>query len=237
MTRIFLTLTLLTSFLGAAPEGPDPAVAKLRDSLKTTMLQLRTEQGERAKIQAEKEELEIAKKKLEDQVATMTKNMADDKARADKSIAELTTKNEAQAKQATVLNDSLKQWQESHKKFENLAGTKESERARLAGEVVRLDRKVLDRETKNLELYKVGKEILSRYENYGLGRALLSKEPFTGLTKVKLQTLVQDYADKLTDQKIKPEGSKAAAAAKTTTPPPPSTPSKEAPKSDAKPKS
>jgi hypothetical protein len=45
---------------------------------------------------------------------------------------------------------------------------------------------------------------LDRYEKFGLGDALTAREPFVGLTKVKFQNLVQDYQDKLSDQKVKP---------------------------------
>jgi hypothetical protein len=53
-----------------------------------------------------------------------------------------------------------------------------------------------------LELYKLGNEILTRYEKFGLGEALQAKEPFVGVSRVKLQALVQDYKDKLLDQAI-----------------------------------
>lgn len=242
----FLCMALFSGIAYAEPQaaGPDPQLAKLRDQLKTTMLQLRTAQSETATMQAAKDEAEAANKDLKAKLEQALKNSAEDKTKADKVQADLSAKNEDAVKQIGTLNESLKKWQEGYGKMEGTAKTKESERARLADEVIRLDRKVLDRETKNIELFKLGKEILTRYENYGLGRALLSKEPFTGLSKVKLQTLVQDYADKLQDSKIKPEGSKAAAASKPTTPGPPPSPqapakpaAKEAPKSDAKPKS
>ena len=57
---------------------------------------------------------------------------------------------------------------------------------------------------KPLWTYKTGSEILSRYENFGLGEAIVAREPFVGITRVKLQNLIQEYGDKLADQKIKP---------------------------------
>ncbi len=84
------------------------------------------------------------------------------------------------------------------------ADKKEGDSAKLANDVVLLKRQVADRETKNLALFKLGNEILTRYEKFGLGEALLAREPFTGITRTKLETLVQDYSDKLADQRIKP---------------------------------
>ena len=56
--------------------------------------------------------------------------------------------------------------------------------------------------------------MLTRYEHFSLGDALTAREPFTRLTRVKIETLVQDYQDKLTDNKIKPEDSKPATPGK-----------------------
>jgi hypothetical protein len=53
-------------------------------------------------------------------------------------------------------------------------------------------------------MYRIGSEILKRYEGFGLGTAIAAREPFVGSMRVKLQNLVQDYADKLAEQKIKP---------------------------------
>ena len=57
---------------------------------------------------------------------------------------------------------------------------------------------------KNAAMYKIGTEILSRYEKFGLGDVITRKEPFIGTTRVKFENLMQDFSDGLTDQKIKP---------------------------------
>ena len=81
---------------------------------------------------------------------------------------------------------------------------KETERAKLAAEILVLKRKIDDREMKNLALFKLGNEILTRYQKFTLGEALAAREPFVGSTRAKLETLVQDYQDKLLDQRAKP---------------------------------
>jgi hypothetical protein len=80
----------------------------------------------------------------------------------------------------------------------------DTEHAKLASQIILLQRQLDDAITKNLALFKLGNEILTRYEHFGLGDALSAKEPFTQLTKVKLENFVQEYQDKLSDQKVKP---------------------------------
>ncbi len=55
-----------------------------------------------------------------------------------------------------------------------------------------------------VKLYTTAIEILTRYEKFGLGDALAAKEPFIGVTRVKLETLVQGYEDKLSNSKSNP---------------------------------
>ena len=90
-------------------------------------------------------------------------------------------------------------------KITDIANAKEAQRAQLADKVIALDRRVADQQTRNAAMYKVGTEVLSRYEKFGIGDALTSREPFVGLTRVKFENLIQDYADKLADERIKPE--------------------------------
>jgi hypothetical protein len=187
--------------LGAENANPE---ARLRELLRNTMLQLRTAEADRDALQNAKAEDEKQKKALEDQVAALTENARTDKEAADKTIADLNTKTIQQEAEIAQLKDALAKWKESQKQAVDLIGTKEAQRAKLAGENILLQRRVDDYHTKNLALYKVGTEVLDRYEKFGLGDALTAREPFVGLTRVRFQNLVQDYQDKLSEQKIKP---------------------------------
>jgi septal ring factor EnvC (AmiA/AmiB activator) len=201
---IFFTVTLAFVASTLAVEAPNPVEAKLRDGLKNTMLQLRTVQGEKAALEAEKAELEAKVAELTEKVDKLEKQSTDDKAAADKRIAEQVERLVERGNAVTKLETDLAASQKAHKEAAALAAKKEAERAKVNSDKIVLERKVADQQTKNAELYKLGSEILTRYEKFGLGTAIVAREPFVGLTRVKLQNLIQDYGDKLADQKIKP---------------------------------
>jgi hypothetical protein len=48
-------------------------------------------------------------------------------------------------------------------------------------------------------------EILDRYENYALGKALSAREPFIQKTRVTIETQVQDYKDTIIDSRLSAE--------------------------------
>ncbi len=175
------------------------------------MQQLQDAQGQIATLQAtqaqsDKDNADLKGKvdALNTQIASLIKQSADDKAASEKVIADLKSQNGDLLTQIGKLNEALAAWEKDDKQYVQLAKDKEAARAQLAVQVILLQRTVDDRETKNLALFNLGNEILTRYEKFSLGDALSAKEPFTGLTRVKLQEYVQDYKDKLSDQRVTP---------------------------------
>ena len=197
-----LTFTLAGSVL-AAPEV-NPAEAKLREGLKNTMLQLRAAQTEKATLQAAQAELEQKVQTLTEQLEALTKQSAADKEASDKRITELTERTVAKGNEIMALQQELDKSRLAHKAAADLAAKKEGERAKINSEKIVLERKVADQQAKNAAMYKIGSEVLTRYEKFGLGTAVTAREPFVGLTRIKLQNLIQDLGDQLADQKIKP---------------------------------
>jgi len=202
LVTLFIILSALP-LLYAAPEA-NPAEAKLREGLKNTMLQLRTVQGEKAVLEGTKAELEAQVAELTEKLEKLEKQSAEEKAAADKRITEQVERLVEKGNYAMKLETDLGASQKAHKQAAALAAKKEGERAKLLSDKVVLERKVADQQTRNFEMHKLGIEVLTRLEKFGLGTAIVAREPFVSLTKVKFQNLIQDYGDKLADQKIKP---------------------------------
>ena len=213
----FLLIAASTAFAEQQQDAVAIAMKKMRDSLRNTMIQLQTVEAERATLQTAKAEADEKIKSLTAQLVDEQKKSAEQKAAAEKEIATLKTQTANQAVELTGLKESLEKWKKHDEQAVAMLKAQASERSKLASEKIMLERKVADREAKNVELYKTGNEILTRYRKFGLGSALVAREPFTGISRAKLETLVQDYADKLADQKLKasddkPQPSKAVSS-------------------------
>jgi chromosome segregation ATPase len=202
MKRHLLLVALFTTFyysLGSIAAGADEA--RLRETLRSLTLRLRSAETERNNLLTEKAQFEQEKKTMTEKVNALTKQAAVDK----ETIANLSAKTEEQEKTLAETREALDKWKAGYEQIVAAGKKSEAERVRLAGEAIVFKRKVADRERKNAELFKIGSEILRRYEHFGLGDALAAREPFTGITRVKLENLVQDYQDKLTDAEVKPD--------------------------------
>jgi len=188
--------------LRAADEEVEVA-GRLRDALRTTMLQLRDAQSQVAALQTTEVTSELKVKKLESQVATLNKQALADRNTSTNMIAELEAKMDEQRIVLVGFQAAIETWKKSYGEVTTLAQKKELERAKFQAKSIELERQVQDQKIRNIKMYQVGMEILDRYEKFGLGDAILAREPFVGTTQVKFQNLIQNDQDKLADQRIK----------------------------------
>lgn len=220
LSFFFLMLTC-----AAFAQEISPAEQRLRDTLRSTMLQLRTAQKERANLQADKiqneakiQQLQTETESLNKKMAALNKDAAAEQEVAKKKLDVLQAKSDGQEKQIAQLKEALDKWKAGYAEAVKIAKEREALRAKAVSKSIIAERKLAERERQNLELYETGSEVLERLQNFGLGTALTAREPFAGVTRVKLQNLVQDYGDRLRDSKYNPfrdEVAKPAAATET----------------------
>jgi hypothetical protein len=197
------TLALVVAGVARA-DSADSGEERLRETLRATMLQLRDAQTELANLQATQAGQADDKKALADELALLKKHNAEDRAAADKALEELKAKVTAQARELDLLNQRLVAWKAAAARASEAARTTEAERARSEQAAVFLQRRVDDLKSKNLALYELGNEILTRYEKFSLGEQFLAREPFIGRARVRLENQIQDYDDKLVAQRADP---------------------------------
>jgi hypothetical protein len=205
-------LLLAITFVPLVVKADDAAASaetRMRQVLRDTMGQLRDAQNQVVTLQAaqaqsdkDKADLQARLDALSAQFKALSDQSTADKIASQKAVDDLQAQVADQKGQIDRLNEGLKQWKEAYDQSAQLASSAEAARSQYAIKAAIAQRTLDDRETKNLALYKLGNEILTRYEKFGLGDALSAREPFIGLSRVKLENLVQDYKNKLLDQAI-----------------------------------
>lgn len=175
----------------------------MRETIRNTMIQLRDANAKLATAQAAVADDEEKIKGLQADLDALKKKSTSEKKTADDTIDDLKTKLATDDLQINHLTESLGKWKLGYAKLAEYAKATEGKRAELASKIILLDRRIAEQQVKNAEMYRLGNEVLDRYAQFGLGTAISAREPFVGITKVKFQTLLQDYQNKLTDQTIK----------------------------------
>lgn len=209
---VLSAVSVLLLGVAHAQQGQDE-VSRMRDALRNTMIQLRDVNNRVALLQAEKEaEKAAADQKiagLEQQVKTLTERSVRDKKEADeaqaaagKKIAALQKQVGEQEKLLAAAKAALEAAQKANEEAVAEGEKKELARAEAESKAVALQRRVDEALRVNGELYKIGREILSRYEKFSLGDAVTAREKFIGITRTKFENLMQDYQDQLDDHKL-----------------------------------
>ena len=202
---IIVVLLLTASFSAEAAEKVDPAVQKMREMVRNTMIQLRDANAKLAAAQSAQAEAEDKVKELQGQLEELTKKSASERKMANETIDDLSTKLANSESMGNHLAESLTKWKQGYAKLADYAKATEGKRAEYASKCILLERRIAEQQVRNAEMYRLANEVLDRYAQFGLGTAISAREPFVGITKVKFQNLVQDYQNKLTDQTIRKE--------------------------------
>jgi len=198
-----LTSLLLVAGLAAAEPANDGNAA-LRAALRDMKQQLSMAQSDLAALQASQGAVTDENKALTGKYEALKKQIVADRAVADKSTATLSAQVADQKQAIARLTESLEKAKAEGEKSAQATRVAEAQGAKLTNESIALDRRIADLEAKNLALFLVANEILTRYEEFSLGNAIRAKEPFVGMTRTKLENLVQDYQDKILEQRVRP---------------------------------
>ena len=206
LSLILLTLALAPS---AFAQEATPEEAKLREQLKATALLLRAAETEKANalatFAAEQTKTAALQKEIDGLNAKLTtenKRASEDKLASEAAIAKLNDTLISRENRLKEYSGALEKMKYAYNQVASTAMKKEAERAALFTENLSLKNTIADRERKNLKLYKTSLEILERYENYALGKALSAREPFIQKTRVTVENQVQGYKDVILDNRI-----------------------------------
>ena len=193
---LLAALPLAATSLHAA-EKVDPAQQKMREMIRNSMIQLRDANAKLAVAQAAQADAEEKVKDLQGQLDALTKKSTAEKKASDQAFDDLKTKLANDDLMINHLTESLTKWKQGYVKLADYAKATEGKRQELASKITLLDRRITEQQNKNAEMYRT---------------AISAREPFVGIAKVKFQTLLQDYQNKLADQTIKPAETNTTAA-------------------------
>lgn len=201
---LFASALLFSSSLNA--QTATPTEQRLREQVKSLTNRASTAETAQAALLAEKTELETGKKKIEKAFEDLTKQMDSDKKVAHEEAEKL--KADIAAKEAELLKE--KDLHVIADKFgkdaDALARKTEAERARLAEEGIALRRIVVSQRTRNAKMLEISQDLLERYAKFGLGTALTAREPFVGITRARLESMIEEAGEKLAEQRIRMDG-------------------------------
>lgn len=199
----------LALFPWRAALADDATEQQLRAALQQATTQMATLQNQVANLQAQEAPDQAMIASLQAQLQTLKQQGSQAQGTESKAASAATDKQVAELNQRLAAQQAaLGKASAAYSQAANAANANAAANQQLTTQLTALKTRESSCEAENAELYKTGNEILDQLAKKGnLWTSFSDHEPFTGIARVKLQSIVQTYQDKLDDNQITPAGS------------------------------
>ena len=210
LAALSLALLVCMAIMTPHADASDKKASREREALRRAQQQLSQVQGdlaaaeqEKATLAADLEKAQASSKAEAGKVASLQHGLGNSKQQLAAVTGELAQVKDTLAATAQQLSETRRTLAET---TQTLRQT-EAEKRQLESLKVRHEGDIASCERKNVALYAIGRSLMDRFEHKTCGESLAEREPFAGLKKVETENLLEEYRDKLDDQKlIKPPG-------------------------------
>lgn len=206
MKRTLIALALL-AVMPAAFAQTASLESRIRDQLREARTQLQDLQAQRSQWAAEKAALEKERdeaKQAAEAARAGAKNATGLSPDASRAIAAERQKREA-------AEAELQRGKADADSAAVALRTAEAERTRLAKELDAAKGQVDACTARNVQMYRVGQEVISAYENIDMADVVASRQPFAAKVRAKLENAAQSFGDRLYEQRFDPRAGQASA--------------------------
>ena len=204
-TLCVCTVTLAMTGVWMPVRADDAAIARMRDQLRQTVLQMR-------QLQDENTELKISLQKAQQQPASQP----DPGTPSAAEIEELQLALQAQQQNTAALQAQIEQYrtalaQSQQTLDQTVTAAKACDVEAKKFEVLYrdVDSHVKSCDDNNAKLVEISKQLIDRYKNKGVFAAARDKEPLLGLHRVELERIAQQYHGRIVDATVVPANSSA----------------------------
>ncbi|HEY4093040.1 MAG TPA: hypothetical protein VGN46_16115 [Luteibacter sp.] len=207
MKRLLIVIALATAAPAVFAQQAS-LESRIRTQLSETRSQLQDLQAQQASWAAEKAQLE-----KERDAAKADADAARAEGKKGATVSPETTRALAAEKQRREAAEASAQKGKADADSAAVAlRTAETERARLAKALDAANSQVDVCTARNVQMYRVGQDVIAAYENLDMSDVIASRQPFAAKARVKLETAAQAFGDKLYDQRFDPRTSQATAS-------------------------
>jgi chromosome segregation ATPase len=200
MRRVLATALALLVLAGAAAARADSdnsPEARLRAALKTATARIRELEDQNSQLEAKQAAAERDRLEFTQKAAAADKELGELRKQGDADKAALDQAAAAQKAQGA----SIAKLEDTNGKTTQALQSRDADAKRLDAVVARLRPQLQRCDVKNAQLYKIGEEVLDLYDREDIFD-LASREPITKIKRVEIENAMQDYEDKMRDNKI-----------------------------------
>ena len=212
--RLVAALMLASTLAVPNVWAQDKPGAREREGLRRAQLQVQQARQEKtareakmAGVEQEKATVTQEKDKLASQVRGAQAKAKEEATKSQQLLAErdaLAAEKQSLQSQKSELEKRLSELTAKQADTERLLTTTQTQKKQADATLETRERQLASCESKNVKLYQHGRDVINQCQDQNASGRLLRIEPFTGIKRVELENLLEEYRDKLDAQKMLP---------------------------------
>lgn len=200
-----LLLVLASTFLTGNAWSQDKPASREREALRRVQQQVQQVRQEKTALEEKLAGFEQEKEKLAGQVndaQARAKSASAKNQQLQVALDAMTQEKQALQTQKTELEQRLAELTTKHASTERELAQTQVQKKQTESTLSTRDQQVASCEDKNLKLYQHGRGLIEQCRDRSATDVLLRLEPFTGIKRVGLENVLEEYRDKLDAQKL-----------------------------------
>lgn len=210
-TRALYFILMVLFGLGPAAHAQADTASREKQFLRRLQIMQQQMNAQNAALQKERDELAAQLEAAQASLATVKEKREQARGKAlglERSLHAQQRDNAAVTQQLTQTQQALAALRQEHESTLATLKTSEDDNRKLKAVGADQQQQIADCEKKNRLLYEAGTQLLKKYHDKTAWDALAQKEPFTGIEKVRIDNVLQEYRDKLAAGKLRPQRQK-----------------------------
>lgn len=215
-TRSLWLILFVLLGLGAAVHAQANTASREKQFLRRLQIMQQQMNEQNAALQKERDDLAGQLKAAQASITSLKERSEKESGKAqglEKSLQAQQRDNTTLTQQLTEAQQALATLRQEHESTLATLKASEDDNGRLEATGAEQRGQIADCEHKNLLLYQANTELLEKYQNKSAWDALAQKEPFTGIEKVRIDNVLQEYRDKLAAECVKLQPAESAGKA------------------------
>lgn len=200
-----LLLVLACTFLASSAWSQDKGASREREALRRVQQQLQQIRQEKTAMEEKLTNTEQEKEKLASQVSGAQARAKSDSAKHQQlqlALDAVTQERQTLQAQKAELDQRLAELTTKHAGTERELALTQAQKKQAQSTLSTRDQQVASCEEKNVRLYQYGRDLIGQCRDQSATDAVLRLEPFTGIKRVAIENLLEEYRDKLDAQKL-----------------------------------
>lgn len=204
ISGLLILLVLASTFSTSDAWSEDKRASREREALRRAQQQVQQIRQEKTALEEKLAGFEQEKEELAGQINDIQERAESERQQLQRALDAMTGEKQTLQAQKAELDQRLADLTTKQTGTERELAQTQAQKKQTESTLLTRDQQVAGCEDKNSRLYQYGRDLIEQCRDRSATDAVLRLEPFTGIKRVEIENLLEEYRDKLDAQKLIP---------------------------------